>query len=71
MSNVTNSVYVVLLSITALIGIYNWIYKVRIEKVRHQLGLELPGLSIALMKIGTFFAIFSVGLMVFFILFMN
>lgn len=56
-----------LLLFTLIVGVFNLFYSLRIKKAKKQLGLELPAISLTLLKLGTFFAVFSIGLMVFFI----
>lgn len=51
--------YMTFLVILMIIGVYNWIYGLRVRKVRMQIGMELPGISIVLLRISAYFIVIS------------
>lgn len=51
--------YMTFLIILMMIGVYDWIYGMRVKKVRMQIGLELPRISIVLLRISVYFIVIS------------
>jgi len=58
--------YVILLFILLAIGLYNLIYSVRVRNVETQLGVDLPMISIVLLRISAYFIIASLFIIAYF-----